>query len=118
MQQAVVFFGAYGKCVAALVGIAADGQVVPVFFLGGKSIVDILESEIGRIGFIPEIIGLSHEHIHIIHPCIAKVVEQNAGIGLIDNGVQLGSFAGGGVEAIVVKGEELGVIVAVLFFYA
>ena len=96
-----------------LVLIAADGQIIGVFVAWGKGPVEELQTYIGRVEVFFEIVGLADEEVEIIDPVVAGIVDEDTHGAFIDHGIEVSFLGGGGVEAIVIEGEQPGIIFAI-----
>ncbi len=115
-DNTVFFFCGYTKCVCPFIGITSYRYIIAISFFRRKSIIDILESKIGRVQVVAEIIGFSNQHKQVVYPGITQVVRQDTGIRLINDRVQLCFVGGGMLQAIIVEGKQLCKIVLMCQF--
>src|SRR5579872_4946520 len=101
-----------------LVLVAADRQVIGILAPGGKGPVQELERDIGRVEILSKIIGFADKQIEIVDPVIAGIMDEDAGSGFVNNGIEVAFLCGGGVEAVVVKGKQARIVFPVAGFGA
>src|SRR5690606_24843222 len=110
-KNAVIFFGGNGKHVSTLVGITANHHIPAVFFLGRKCIIQILESEVGRIKLVTKKIRFANQQVEIVDKAIPQVVQQYARSRFINNRIQILPVLCSCFQVVVVERKQAGIIV-------
>ncbi len=70
-----------------------------------------MEHQVSRIELLFQVIRSSPQQVKIIHPVISQIMQYDTGLGFIGNGIQLNAVCSCSIQCIIVKRDQLGVVI-------